>query len=176
MDMMAIAMVEGRLRGLVEELKEELGTAIPIAVEKLMGLFGLEASPGLLKDIRMAISHALHIIIHELAHQVAREAMPWLEELPEPDRTFVDEVLARLVERAISTELRDGVGLKMVLVEDFKEQLSELRFYEQLRGISMDEADLKALYEEFLRYASRAGGALDFARHLLELRERFLRR
>mgnify|MGYP000041111587 CR=1 FL=1 len=176
MDIMAIAMVEGELRGLVEELTEELGKAIPIAVRRLAELFGLEVGPELLGDVRMAISHAIHIIIHELAHSVARRGMGWLEELPEPDRTFVDEVLARLVERYISTELREREGLKMALVEDFREQLSELRSYEQLRGISMNEADLKALYEEFLRHASRAGGACEFARHLLELRERFLRR
>ena len=167
-------MVEDELKALIEELSAELAQALPFAAKRLAELFGLGLGPRVLGAVRRAFSHALHITVHELVHEMAREGLPWLEELHEPDRTFVDEVLARLVERYVSSELRGSLGLKTALVESFEEQLFELRSYEQLRELQMGVGDLEGLYQEFLVFARREGGAREFAKHLLGLRKRYL--
>lgn len=165
--------VEEELKALVEELNAELAKAVPFVVRRAVELFGLEESQ-VVRAVKKAFSHALHITIHELVHELAREALPWLEELSEPKRTFVDEVLARLVERSISTGLRENLGLKTAVVESFEEQLSELRFYDQLKELRMSVEDLKGLYQEFLKFTEKTGGACEFARLLLGLIEQYL--
>jgi len=161
------------LKALVEELNVELAKAVPFVVKKAVELFGLEESQ-VLRAVKRAFSHALHITIHELVHELAREALPWLKELNEPEHTFVDEVLARLAERFISTGLRENLGLKTAVVEDFEEQLFELRFYDQLKGLRMSVEDLKGLYQEFLKFTEKTGGACEFAKLLLCLVKQYM--
>ncbi len=162
------------LDALASELAERLAKGLHVALGRLLELFDLRLTPELAGKLREASAHVLHVVLHELVHPLAQEALPWLRELPDTDRIFVEELLARVVERAISLELREPLGKEAVLVESFEEQLAELGGYEQLRGLKMGVEDLRRLFSAFLAQADRPGWAREFAKHLLELKGRFL--
>ena len=162
------------LDALASELAERLARGLHIALRRLLELFDLRLTPELAGKLRRASVHALHAVLHELVHPLAQEALPWLRQLPGTDRVFVEELLARMVERAISLELGELLGPEAVLVESFEEQLAELGGYEQLKGLKMDVEDLRLLFSAFLAQADRPGWARDFAKYLLELKGRFL--
>jgi len=162
------------LDALASELAERLAKGLHAALRRLLKLFDLRLTPELAGKLREAFAHVLHVVLHELVHPLAQEALPWLGELLGTDRVFVEELLARMVERTISLELRELLGEEAVLVESFEEQLAELEGYEQLRGLKMDTDDLSLLFSAFLAQADRSGWARDFAKYLLELKGRFL--
>ena len=170
--------MSGTNLGTVDELANELGARLArglcLAIRRLLELFGLELEPRLREELKKAAAHALHITIHELSHPLAHEAIPWLRGLPEPDRTFVEELLARMVERAVSLELKGLLGEEAVLIEGFEDWLLELSCYGPLRDLKISVEDLEDLFRTFQEHIRRPGGARDFAEHLLRLREQFL--
>ena len=163
------------LGALAEEMAGKLAKGLRYALGRLLELFDLPLTPELAGKLEEAAAHALHITIHELVHPLAQEAIPWLAQLPERERVLVEELLARVVERAISLELRDLLGERAVVVEDFEEQLGELRAYEQLSGLGLEADDLAALFSAFQSKARERGWARDFARRLLEFSRELLK-
>ena len=59
--------------------------------------------------------------------------------------------MARFIERRLSSELKDELDLKTVIVESFEEQMSELSRYPELASLKIDEEEYKRAYEGFWR-------------------------
>jgi len=149
-----------------------LSDVLYAALKKLEHYFNLRADELMLKRL---FGEAVHIFIHEAAHAFTRAAIPWLDTLDEVEREFLDEVLSRLVERAVSEELRDELGLEEIIVEDLGEQLAELEFYPRLRGLRMGVEEYSALYSTFVKRLRQGEPLESLARWLLSIGRKRLR-
>ena len=121
----------------------KLNKAFYEALKKIEKYFNLRADEKILKRL---FGEALHVFIHEAIHVFMRASVPWLDALDDAERELLDEVFSRLVERAISEELREELGLEEIVVEGFDEQLAELRFYPHLRGLQISVDEYSKLY------------------------------
>jgi len=154
-------------------LFETLSDVLKLALEKLELYFSLKADDAMLKRL---FGETIHVFIHEAAHAFVRAAVPWLDELGDAEREFLDEVFSRLVERAVSRDLRDELGLEEIVVESPEEQLMELEFYPRLRGLRMSVEEYSALYEAVRERLRRGEPPESVAKWLLEVGRKLMRR
>jgi benzoyl-CoA reductase/2-hydroxyglutaryl-CoA dehydratase subunit BcrC/BadD/HgdB len=130
---------------------------LPIVVDKLEKITGVKVSQ---KELEDAIKHAVHVIIHELAHVYLEKAVPWLSEVEDEKHTLINEVLTRFLERKVSTELN-------LFVESFEEQLKELKTYSPLRELGWNEDFYRKLYDDFEKCVTHGGSVESFAKEIL---------
>jgi len=105
------------------------------------------------KYVKPVLESLPHVVIHELAHAYVNEKILRSMQLPKNVHVFVDEVLARLIERKISSRLKSS-GYKWVLVETLEEQFEELKHYSVLKDVNFTLEDYVKLYNEFEKSAS----------------------
>lgn len=144
--------------------KSGLENILPVAIKKLEEISSVEVSR---ERIDETIKHAVHIVIHELAHAYMEKALPWLNNLEDNQHTLIDEVLARLLERKVSKELD-------LYVEGFEEQLKELKMYSPLSNLDWDVKFYSKLYKDFEKHISRGGSLESFGKSELTRRLRAL--
>lgn len=160
----------------IERVKDDLLASLPKIVEKIADYTGTRLSE---EDIHnafmMEFEDTLHVFIHELAHVVIEKEIPWTKTLNEFDHVFVDEVLARFVERFVSSKLKDELKLKelKIVVESFEKQIEELKGYPQLMNIKLSVEDYSLLYEDFQKHMDGKGSLEDFGRRLLKILHSF---
>jgi len=131
---------------------------LPMVVDKLEKITGVKVPQ---KEFEDAIEHAIHVIIHELAHIYLERAVPWLSEVDDEKRMLIDEVLTRFLERKVSAELN-------LFVESFEEQLKELKMYSPLRNLGWNKDFYSKLYDDFEKYVTQGGSIESFAKEILK--------
>jgi hypothetical protein len=132
----------------------ELENILPVAVKKLEEISGVKVS----KDrVNETTKHVVHIVIHELAHAYMEKALPWLNSLEDSQRTLIDEVLARFLERKVSKELH-------LYVESFEEQLKELKMYSPLSNLDWNVEFYSKLYRDFEKHIARGQSLESFGK------------
>ena len=149
----------------------KLSKALYEALKKIEKYFDLRADEGMLKHL---FGEALHIFIHEAIHAFMRASVPWLDVLDDAERELLDEVFSRLVERAISEELRAELGLEEIVVEGFDEQIAELRFYPHLRGLKISVDEYSKLYSILIKRLRQGEAIESLAKWLLEIGRKLL--
>ena len=130
----------------------ELENILPIAIKKLEEISGVSASRRKIDETK---KHAVHIVIHELAHAYLERALPWLNHLEDTEHTLIDEVLTRFLERKVSKELH-------LYVESFEEQLKELKMYSPLSGLNWNVKFYGGLYRDFEKHVAHGGSMKSF--------------
>lgn len=138
--------------------KSELKTMLLAIAKKLEEITGVKVAQDKIDD---AAPHAIHIIIHELAHMYVEKALPWLSKIEGNKRTLLDEVLARFLERKVSKELN-------LFVESFDEQLQELKMYSPLRNLRWNVDFYSKLYDDFERHIAQGRSLESFAKAIYE--------
>ena len=156
-----------------DALFEKLDEVLRLALRKLELYFSFKADDDMLKRL---FGEVIHIFIHEAAHAFVRATVPWLDRLSDVEREFLDEVFSRLVERAVSQELREELRLDEIVVESPEEQLMELEFYPRLRGLRLSIDEYSELYEGLRERLKRGEPAERVARWLLEIGRGLMRK
>lgn len=173
----AVNEARDKIVGYLSLVREELGRALPAVLRRLYGLFGnIPAEGDIEKHILPIYGAVLHETIHELAHSML-ERLPAMARLREEDyRRYVlaSEILARFIERDISKELREIHGLATALVEDFGQQLEELKHYPELGSLRMEADEYRELYEQFWREVGEGRSVNEVAADILEKLEEHL--
>jgi hypothetical protein len=131
---------------------------LPIVVDKLEKITGVKVPQ---KEFEDAVKHAIHVMIHELAHIYLEKAVPWLSEIEDEKHTLIDEVLTRFLERKVSKELN-------LFVESFEEQLKELKMYSPLRNLGWNKDFYSKLYDDFEKHITQGKSIESFAKEILK--------
>jgi len=132
-------------------VKEEVNKAVPFVFERIQVYFKHIPDANRVIDICLPfVRSILHVLVHEISHVVVENVIQELD-LSVRDKCLVYEVMARFIERRLSSELKDELDLKMVIVESFEEQVSELSRYPELASLKIDEEEYKRAYEGFWR-------------------------
>lgn len=156
----------------MERMRGDLLESLPKIIEKITNYTGVKLNEeDIYNAFMMEFEDTLHVLIHELAHVAIEKALPWTETLNEFEHVFVDEVLARFIERFISSKLKDELRLRelKIFIESFEKQVEELKGYPPLRNIKLSTEDYSLLYEEFQKQMERKGSLEDFGKKLLEI-------
>jgi len=156
----------------VERMKEDLLASLPKIVGEIADYIGVKLDEEDIHNaLMMEFEDTLHVLIHELAHVVVEKEIPWTETLDKFNHVFVDEVLARFIERLISSMLRDELELKelRITVESFEKQVEELKGYPELRNMKLSVEEYSSLYEDFQRHINEKRSLEDFGKKLLKI-------
>jgi len=155
-----------RLGERLDLVRREVERALPLVIQRLEEYFGCRLSA---EDVERhclpLILSTLHVVVHEVAH-AAVECMAEGLELSAREREALHEVMARLIERRLSIELRE-LGLSTAKVESFEEQVAELSSYPELKGLRLTAEAYGELYERFWRAVEEGKSAEDLVREVL---------
>lgn len=99
--------------------------------------------------IKEYFDSSIHVIIHEIAHSVVNEILG--EKDPEK-RLSLSEILARFIERVVSSELMKEKPSRLIIIESLEKQFEELQGYSVFRKTNLTVSDYKKLFEIFTAY------------------------
>jgi len=151
------------IKSLLNKVMDELNTVLPFILERFQKYFGLTPS---LEYVEQYFSSTIHVVIHELAHSIIKKKCSWIDEIEEGKHVFINEVLARFIERKISTEIKEKFKLERVFIESYKKQLMELKMYPELRNLKITPDEYAKLYDTFNRYIDSQRNLEEFCRCL----------
>jgi len=164
------AEAERVVRSLCDKLdlvRREVEEAVPFVMRRLEEYFGCRPSAEEAERYCLPlILSTLHVVVHEIAHAAVERMIGGLE-LSARDREALHEVMARLIERRLSIELRERLGLSTAKVESFEEQVAELSSYPELRGLRLTAEAYGELYERFWRAVEESRPVEDLVREVL---------
>ena len=153
----------GEIKSLLNKVMDELNTVLPFILERFQKYFGLTPS---LEYVKQYFSSTIHVVIHELAHSIIKKKCSWIDEIEEDKHVFINEVLARFIERRISTEIKEKFKLETVFVESFKEQLMELKMYPELKNLKITLDEYAKLYDTFNKHIDSQKSLEEFCKYL----------
>jgi len=151
------------IKSLLNKVMAELNTVLPFILERFQKYFGLTPS---LEYVEQYFSSTIHVVIHELAHSIIKKKCSWIDEIEEGKHVFINEMLARFIERKISTEIKEKFKLETVFIESYKKQLMELKMYPELRNLKITPDEYAKLYDTFNRYIDSQRNLEEFCRYL----------
>ena len=156
-----------RLGERLDLVRREVERALPLVMRRLEEYFGCRPSAEEVERYCLPlILSTLHVVVHEVAHAAVERMVEGLE-LSAREREALHEVMARLIERRLSIELRERLGLSTVKVESFEEQVAELSSYPELRGLRLAAEAYGELYERFWRAVEEGKPVEDLVREVL---------
>jgi len=163
------AEAERVMRSLCDQLylvRREVERAVPFVMQRLEEYFGCRPSAEEIERYCLPpILSTLHVVVHEVAHAAVEHMIGGLK-LSAREREALHEVMARLIERRFSIELRE-LGLSTAKVESFEEQVAELSSYPELRGLKLTAEAYGELYERFWRAVEEGRPVEDLVREAL---------
>jgi len=142
--------LEKELEKYFSELFSEIKKYAPIICEKIEKISGVKVNDEkAFMIIKEYFDSSIHVIIHEIAHSVLNEILG--EKDPEK-RLALSEILARFLERVVSSELMKEKPSRLITVESLEKQFEELQGYSVFRKTSFTVNDYKKLFEMFTAY------------------------